>query len=51
MEPGDVNNFISGGEIVAAEVYQSGLAPAQYVRPGSGNCTTIVLWTRFRIRG
>ena len=50
MEPGDVNNFISGGEIVAAEVYQSGLAPAQYVRPGGASCTTIVLWTRFRIR-
>jgi hypothetical protein len=50
IDPGDVNNFISGGEIVAAEVYQSGFAPAQYTRPGTG-CTTIVLWTRFRIRG
>lgn len=49
IEPGDVNNFISGGEIVAAEIYQSGLAPPQYTRGGMG-CTTIVLWTRFRIR-
>ncbi|HJP60130.1 MAG TPA: carboxypeptidase-like regulatory domain-containing protein [Gemmatimonadaceae bacterium] len=49
IEPGDVNNFINGGEIVAVEVYQSGLAPPQYTRGGMG-CTTIVLWTRFRVR-
>ena len=47
MEPGDVNNFVSGHEIVAVEVYQGGLAPAQYSRGMSG-CTTIVLWTRFK---
>ena len=49
IDPGEINNFVNGGEIVAAEVYQSGTAPAQYVRNG-GSCTTIVLWTRFRIR-
>jgi Carboxypeptidase regulatory-like domain len=47
IEPGDVNNFVNGGEIVAAEVYQSGTAPPQYTR-GGGSCTTIVLWTRFK---
>jgi hypothetical protein len=49
LGPGDINSFVNGGEIVAAEVYQSGTAPAQYTRNG-GSCTTIVLWTRFRIR-
>ncbi len=49
IEPGDVNDFVNGSEVVAVEVYQSGTAPAQYVRNG-GSCTTIVLWTRFRIR-
>ncbi len=49
LDPGDINSFVNGGEIVAAEVYQSGTAPAQYTRNG-GSCTTIVLWTRFRIR-
>jgi hypothetical protein len=49
MEPGDINNFVNGGEIVAAEVYQGGNAPPQYTRGMSG-CTTIVLWTGFRIR-
>lgn len=50
MTPGDINNFVNGSEVVAVEVYQPGLAPAQYVRLG-GSCTTIILWTRFRIRG
>ncbi|HYS69376.1 MAG TPA: carboxypeptidase regulatory-like domain-containing protein [Gemmatimonadaceae bacterium] len=47
IEPGDVNNFVTGHEIVAVEVYQGGMAPAQYQRMGGG-CTTIVLWTRFK---
>ena len=49
IDPGEINNFVNGGEVVAAEVYQSGTAPAQYTRSG-GSCTTIVLWTKFRIR-
>jgi hypothetical protein len=49
IEPGDVNTFVNGGEVVAVEVYQSGTAPPQYTR-GGGSCTTIVLWTRFKIR-
>jgi hypothetical protein len=50
MEPGEANSFISGSEIVAVEVYQPGLAPAQYVRSG-GSCVTILLWTRYKVRG
>jgi hypothetical protein len=49
MTPGDVNRFVTGGEIVAAEVYQGYNTPAQYMRAG-GSCTTIVLWTRYKIR-
>ncbi|HEX6626942.1 MAG TPA: carboxypeptidase regulatory-like domain-containing protein [Gemmatimonadaceae bacterium] len=49
ITPGEINHFVNGGEVVAAEVYQSGSTPAQYVRAG-GSCTTIVLWTRFKIR-
>ncbi len=49
IDPGEINAFVNGGEVVAVEVYQSGTAPAQYVRNG-GSCTTVVLWTRFRIR-
>jgi CarboxypepD_reg-like domain len=49
MTPGDINSFVNGGEVMAAEVYQPGTAPAEYVR-NNGNCTTIVLWTRFKVR-
>jgi hypothetical protein len=48
-EPGDINNFVNGNEIAAVEVYQGSTTPAQYTRAGGG-CTTIVLWTRFKIR-
>jgi hypothetical protein len=46
-EPGDINHFVNASEVVAMEVYQGSNAPAQYSR---GNCTTIVVWTRFKIR-
>jgi hypothetical protein len=47
--PGDINNFVNGSEVVGAEVYQGPGTPAQYVR-GMQDCTTIVLWTKFKIR-
>ncbi|HUR00453.1 MAG TPA: carboxypeptidase regulatory-like domain-containing protein [Gemmatimonadaceae bacterium] len=48
MEPGDINHFVSGHEIVAVEVYNGPGAPAQYSR--ANGCTTILLWTKSRIR-
>jgi hypothetical protein len=48
-EPGDINQFVNANEVVAVEVYQGPSVPAQYSR-GMGGCTTIVLWTRFKIR-
>jgi hypothetical protein len=48
-QPGDINQFVNGSEIVGAEIYQGTTAPAQYSR-GMGDCTTIVLWTRQTIR-
>jgi hypothetical protein len=50
VEPGEINHFLTGSEIVAVEVYQDANTPAEYMR-GGGSCTTIVLWTRFKIRG
>ena len=49
LEPGDINRFVTGGEVVAVEVYQGASAPPQFTR-GGADCTTIVLWTRFKIR-
>ena len=48
-EPGDVNAFVNGSEVVGVEVYQSGNTPAQYSR-AMQDCTTILLWTKFKIR-
>ena len=48
--PGDVNQFINGNEVVAVEVYNGPGTPGQYTRAGQGDCTTIVLWTKFKIR-
>jgi hypothetical protein len=47
--PGDINNFVNGNEVVGVEVYAGPGAPAQYTR-GMQDCTTIVLWTKFKIR-
>jgi hypothetical protein len=49
MTPGDINDFVNANEVVAVEVYQGPETPGQYMRPGA-DCTTIVLWTRFKIR-
>jgi hypothetical protein len=47
--PGDINSFVTAHEVVAMEVYQGSNTPAQYSR-AMQSCTTIVLWTRFKIR-
>jgi hypothetical protein len=49
MTRGDINHFVTGGEVVAVEVYQDINTPAQYARAGAF-CTTILLWTRFKVR-
>ncbi len=49
MTTGDINSFVTAHEVVAVEVYQGSNTPAQYSR-ARGNCTTVVLWTRFKIR-
>jgi uncharacterized protein (DUF2141 family) len=48
--PGDINDFVNGNEVVAVEVYAGPGTPPQYTR-GLQDCTTIVLWTKFKIRG
>ena len=49
-EPGDINNFVNGREVVGVEVYQGPNTPPQYSRGMMGDCVTIVLWTKFKIR-
>ena len=47
--PGDVNNFVNGPEVVGVEVYSGANTPAEYSRGGQ-DCTTVVVWTKFKIR-
>ncbi len=47
--PGDINDFINGREVVGVEVYSGPGVPAQYTQ-GMQDCTTIVIWTKFKIR-
>lgn len=47
--PGDINDFVNANEVVGVEVYAGPGAPAQYTR-GMQDCTTVVLWTKFKIR-
>jgi hypothetical protein len=48
-QPGDVNSFVNGSEVVAVEVYDGPSTPPQYAR-SMQDCTTIVLWTKIHIR-
>jgi hypothetical protein len=48
-QPGDINQFVNGSEVVSVEVYAGPGTPAQYSR-AMQDCTTIVLWTKFKIR-
>jgi hypothetical protein len=47
--PGDINDYINGREVVGIEVYSGPGAPPQYTRGLSG-CSTVVIWTKFKIR-
>lgn len=47
--PGDINSFVTAGEVVAVEVYQEAAVPLEY-QPTGTSCTTILLWTRFKVR-
>jgi carboxypeptidase family protein/carboxypeptidase-like protein/TonB-dependent receptor-like protein len=49
VTPGDINHFVNGPEVVGVEVYAGPGAPAQYTR-GMQDCTTVVIWTKFKIR-
>jgi hypothetical protein len=49
VSPGDINNFVNAPEVVGVEVYAGPGAPPQYMQ-GMQDCTTVVIWTKFKIR-
>lgn len=44
-----IEEFIRPDELAAVEVYSSNFAPAQY-RGSSSDCSTVVLWTKQKVR-
>jgi hypothetical protein len=49
VSPGDINNFVNGPEVVGVEVYAGPGAPPQYTH-AMQDCTSVVIWTKFKIR-
>jgi len=47
--PGDIDNFVRSDEVAAIEVYNGAQTPAQFQTAGQSSCTTIVVWTKWRV--
>ncbi len=47
---GDANDFVNPREVVGIEVYQPSLVPPEFMDTGGAACTTIVIWTKTRVR-
>lgn len=47
---GDANEFVNPREVVGIEVYQPSLVPPEFMDAGGAACTTIVVWTKTRVR-
>ena len=47
---GDANDFVNPREVVGIEVYQASLVPPEFMDASGGHCTTIVVWTKQRVR-
>lgn len=48
--PGDVDRIMPPHEVAAIEVYAPSAVPVQFQSAGASGCTTIVMWSRFRVR-
>ena len=47
---GDANDFVNPREVAGIEVYQPSTVPPQFMSGNGQGCTTIVIWTKQRIR-
>jgi len=48
--PGDIDRIMPPHEVAAVEVYTGSNTPAEFQAPGGSSCTTIVMWSRFKVR-
>ena len=47
---GDVDRLMPATDVAAIEVYTGSSTPAEFQTPGSSSCTTIVMWSKFKVR-
>lgn len=49
--PGDPDEYLSGAEIGAVEVYSSNFGPVEFMAytPTGGRCSAVVVWTKWKI--
>lgn len=47
---GDVDRLMPPNDVAAIEVYTGSSTPAEFQTPGSSSCTTIVMWSRFKVK-
>jgi hypothetical protein len=47
---GDANDFVNPREVAGIEVYEASMVPAQFMSNNGQSCTTIVIWTKQRVR-
>jgi hypothetical protein len=50
MFPGDVDRMIPPNDVAAIEVYSGSNTPAEFQGAGQSSCTTIVMWSRFKVK-
>ena len=45
LSPGDIDDYVSPGEVAALEVYNPSSAPQEFETSGATKCVTVVIWT------
>ena len=50
MFAGDVDRIMPPHDVAAIEVYTGSSTPAEFQQAGASSCTTIVMWSRFKVR-
>lgn len=48
--PGDIDRIMPPHDVAAVEVYSGSSTPAEFQAPGGSACTTVVMWSRFKVR-
>lgn len=47
---GDIDRLMPPNDVAAVEVYTGSSTPAEFQTPGNSSCTTIVMWSKFKVK-